>query len=874
MQGNQADEAFAGEKINWLYNASPVLTGAGRQIIIAGGWPCSLRCLLIAARPASVLLCRRKAGPRMGVFVELSVLAIRQIAGSAASKVPGGAPVASTVASALERHFTNHSRQLSLALAKSTERAWRALELSLAGDGLWDRGKGLLCGGNQKAFRKQAKLFLDTVAAPQLPADPQFRPACLREIRAAREAGVLSSGELDPADLSRRVGVFAGLLDAPAVLDAEWRILDHVAEQFPSNRYPHLQQLLRLRAADGPPLLAVAARYFFRIEVQADDALFKGLSFDALGRVEKSQQEGFDALNELLAQHADLLDDLLGCLAQTHAAVLDLRAEQGRWGCQLHEIYDQLIDLKAKLDLPSPRLRPRDTVSIRTNAERKMVRKLLARFRALPPEQRQRAPALLNGLGMLEAAAAQSPDDPGLANARQIFKEVAAEVPDALARAEAHHNDHRAALEQRNWPEALAALRRCVESAPEQFAPFPFDRYEPLAILGAGAFGTAFLCRHVRLKSQLVVKSLNPSELQRDVDELFREAQVLEELDHPGIIRVRDADYADAAHARPYLVMDYFDGVDLEEHVKRHGVLPVPGGLDFARQLGEAVAALHAKGLLHRDLTPTNVLVKVDSSGVRIKLIDFGLALHGTALPGTRAWAASGNTRIPSSIAGSLDYAAPEQIGRLEGASVGPYSDVYGWAKTCCWALCKTAQPLPHHFRRLPHALADLLEDCIAEEPSGRPAGFAVVLERLKGVKTPAAIHVAAASCRWDSPRLEAAATAEGPASRTNSSALRTAVRSARPAMLHKPKSATKEAAEVMPETVHTPGPSKQNQGHIVTLRFPIFRPTPLRTTTLTFGTVAPLPAKTLRWPPVPPLQALVLQWKRVAIRPNPSPKR
>lgn len=62
---------------------------------------------------------------------------------------------------ALERHFTNHSRQLSVALAKSTERAWRALELSRAGDGLWDRGKRLLCGGNVKAFRKQAKVFLD-----------------------------------------------------------------------------------------------------------------------------------------------------------------------------------------------------------------------------------------------------------------------------------------------------------------------------------------------------------------------------------------------------------------------------------------------------------------------------------------------------------------------------------------------------------------------------------------------------------------------------------------------------------------------------------------------------------------------------------------
>jgi hypothetical protein len=694
----------------------------------------------------------------MGVFVELSVLAIRQVVTSVASMVPGGGLVVSTAASALERHFTNHSRQLVAALAKSNERAWKALELSLAGDGLWDRGKVMFAGGDERAFRKQAQLFLDTVAVPQLPADPQFLPQCLRELRHAREAGVLSNGELDPADLSRRVGVFAGLVDAPAVLDAEWRILDRVADQFPATRYPHLQRLLKLRAGDGPPLLAVAVRYFFRVEVQADEALFRGLSFDTLERVEESQQEGFDALNELLLRHAALLDDLLGLSAQTHAAVLDLRDEQGRQGGQLHEIYERLIDLKAKLDLPSPRLRPRDTLSIHTDAERQMVRSLLARFRALPPEQQQQAPALLNGLGMLEAAAAQSPDDPGLASARQIFKEVAAAVPDGLARAEAHNNNYRAALEQRNWPEALAALRQCVASASEQFAPFPFDRYEPLAILGAGAFGTAFLCRHPRLKSQLVVKSLNPSELQRDVDELFREAQVLEVLDHPGIIRVRDADYADAGHTRPYLVMDYFDGVDLEEYVKRHGVLPVPIGLNFARQLADAVAAAHAKGLLHRDLKPSNVLVKVDGSVVRIKLIDFGLALRSSTLRGLSASAASGKTLIGSSIAGSLDYAAPEQIGRLPGVSVGPYSDVYGWAKTCCWALCRTAQPLPRHFRPLPPALAELLEDCMAEEPKDRPGGFAVVLQRLR-TEPSGAVSVGSVP-RTDSP---AGPAAQGP---------------------------------------------------------------------------------------------------------------
>ena len=133
-------------------------------------------------------------------------------------------------------------------------------------------------------------------------------------------------------------------------------MLDQVADQFPADCYPHLQQLLKLKPGDGPPLLAVAARYFFRIEVQADDTLFHGLTFDAMGRVEKSQREGFDALGEMLADHGDLLDacSTWSALAQAHAAVLDLR-EQPQGQVAGPGIYDGVIGLKAKLDLFAPR---------------------------------------------------------------------------------------------------------------------------------------------------------------------------------------------------------------------------------------------------------------------------------------------------------------------------------------------------------------------------------------------------------------------------------------------------------------------------------------------------------------------------------------
>src|SRR5262249_48367612 len=72
-------------------------------------------------------------------------------------------------------------------------------------------------------------------------------------------------------------------------------------------------------------------------------------------------------------------------------------------------------------------------------------------------------------------------------------------------------------------------------------------------------------------------------------------------------------------------------------------------------------------------------------------------------------------------------------VGKLPAVAVGPYSDVYGLGKTCCYALFRTTQPLPKHWRSLPSGLADLLADCLAEQPGERPANGAAVLERLQG---------------------------------------------------------------------------------------------------------------------------------------------
>src|SRR5205085_8220634 len=92
---------------------------------------------------------------------------------------------------------------------------------------------------------------------------------------------------------------------------------------------------------------------------------------------------------------------------------------------------------------------------------------------------------------------------------------------------------------------------------------------------------------------------------------------------------------------------------------------------------------------------------------------------------------ATSATLTGSSIAGTLDYAAPEQMGKLPGVPVRPASDVYGFAKTCCFALFQTPQPLLRHWLSIPAALAELLESCLEDQPAQRPQDFKTVLDRL-----------------------------------------------------------------------------------------------------------------------------------------------
>jgi len=128
---------------------------------------------------------------------------------------------------------------------------------------------------------------------------------------------------------------------------------------------------------------------------------------------------------------------------------------------------------------------------------------------------------------------------------------------------------------------------------------------------------------------------------------------------------------------------------------------------------------------------PANVLVRKDATGWEVKLIDFGLALTKRVLHNASTMQRS-RTMLGSNIAGTLDYAAPEQLGRLPGVGVGPQADIYAFARTCCYAAFGTPNPTFEHWRQLPEEVAQLLSECLADNPKRRPASFPAVNARLQ----------------------------------------------------------------------------------------------------------------------------------------------
>ncbi len=661
----------------------------------------------------------------MALMYALSSFALRQVVGEGAENV----------LRLLSDRLTDQSQLLPRALQQANERAWKALEVTLAGEGLLNK----LDSAEEKAFRQQIRALLDTMPLPLLTGKTEFRKNCHRELLQAKKSHLLL-GPLQPPELAKSVEGFARHGNQTGMLEADRAALQTMGVLLEQSGCKNLAQLIAFQVQPDQSLLVVAVRYFFRRAVETDEILSRGLQFTMTEALTQQQKQAFQQLEQTFHQFGDRLDralaDLQGVLSDISESLRGVEAGQSHINQEVDELKRMMQQLLTLYQMEQQReVRPGTSRSIRGEGDRRRVREVVDRYRALPHEQRRQRPELLNTVGLLEVAAGDC------VAAERDFEELAELVGnDARAQGQAHFNRYRAALERRDWPVALEALRTAVQFAPAEYAPFPFGKFAPERILGAGGFGVAFLCQHRRLNQRVVIKSLQLDGLDRDVSEVFSEAQLLRSLRHPAIIELSDCDFADEQGTRAYLVMEYFEGVNLGEHIKQQGMLTGRDLLPLARAVAEGLRAAHKQRIFHRDIKPDNLLVRKKGECWEMKLIDFGLALKQEVSEGT-VRTPGGITPSPNEmgIAGTLEYAAPEQIGQLTGVPVGSHSDVYGFGRTCYYALLGTPQPDDYEKEMLDEGWRKLLADCTARKMERRLADFDAVLQRLTELERTAA---------------------------------------------------------------------------------------------------------------------------------------
>jgi serine/threonine-protein kinase len=204
--------------------------------------------------------------------------------------------------------------------------------------------------------------------------------------------------------------------------------------------------------------------------------------------------------------------------------------------------------------------------------------------------------------------------------------------------------------------------------------------YRVTGLIGQGGMATVYLAESLAGEGRSALKVMAP-ELARNADfrtRFLREARYASSVEHPNIVRVRDVGEFDGLL---YIVMDYVEGSDLEALLTLEGVLDPERAVSILGQVAGALDAIHATGLLHRDVRPGNVIVTLGPDGEeRCYLTDFGLSKN--PVQDSRALTAAGD------FVGSCYYSAPEQI---LGRDYDQRVDVYSLG--CLLVQCLTGEP-------------------------------------------------------------------------------------------------------------------------------------------------------------------------------------
>jgi serine/threonine protein kinase len=263
--------------------------------------------------------------------------------------------------------------------------------------------------------------------------------------------------------------------------------------------------------------------------------------------------------------------------------------------------------------------------------------------------------------------------------------------------------------------------------------------------LGGGGMSHVFLAHEQALGRQVVVKVLLP-ELAAgvNIDRFRREIQLAAQLQHPHIVPLLSAGEAEGL---PYFIMPYVTGESLRAKVGREGELPVAETVRILRDVVSALAYAHARGVVHRDVKPDNVLL---SGGVAV-VTDFGVAKAVSV--SSEDTGRSGITSLGLAL-GTPTYMSPEQ------ATASPQTDhradIYALGVMTYEMLTglppftgrsaqavlsahvvEEAQPVERRRPAVPPMLASLVHQCLAKRPADRPQSAAELMHTLDALATP-----------------------------------------------------------------------------------------------------------------------------------------
>jgi serine/threonine protein kinase len=256
-----------------------------------------------------------------------------------------------------------------------------------------------------------------------------------------------------------------------------------------------------------------------------------------------------------------------------------------------------------------------------------------------------------------------------------------------------------------------------------------FGRYQILSKVGTGGSGTIYKAKQQPLGRIVAIKMLK-THSESQVARFRQEAQVSSLLDHPNIIHLYD--FGATQNQQPFMVMDFVDGDDLGELIKREGIPNVHDSLQIFGQICDGMQHAHSKGIIHRDLKPSNImLTDLDSSHPRVRIVDFGIAKALSPGPEVQ------NLTSTAELFGSPFYMSPEQA---LGRPLDPRSDIYALGcvmyETLTFSLPiasntpfntlrlhVTEKPMSISERcghRYSHELEHIVMKCLAKDPAKR----------------------------------------------------------------------------------------------------------------------------------------------------------